>query len=143
MGHAVRVRCPGLIAAALVYESHQGWVEFPPDGELPTETKLTAEVCAGLQRLVENGAALDLACLDNNTCAEEDRRVGLGVSVLSHEAGHLSGLTDEAQTECFGRRNSRAVASALGASPAAVTQIAEWQTIFAADMLPERYRGAC
>lgn len=143
VGHSVKVSCPGVVASVLVYESNAGRVEFDADGSLPAETKLTAEVCAGLQRLVSEGSALDLACLDNDTCSPEDRRVGLGVAVLSHEAGHLSGIVDEAQAECFGKRNSTSLARALGASPATATQIAEWQTIFAADMLPERYRGAC
>ena len=136
VGHPVKVTCPGIIASVLVYESSAGRVEFGAEGSLPDETKLTAEVCSGLQRLVSQGSALDLACLDNDICSPEDRRVGLGVAVLSHEAGHLSGIIDEAQAECFGKRNSTVLARALGASPAAATQIAEWQTIFAADMLP-------
>lgn len=143
VGHPVKVSCPGIIASVLMYQSNAGRVEFDADGSLPDETKLTAEVCAGLQRLVSEGSSLDLACLDNDSCSPEDRRVGLGVTVLSHEAGHLSGIIDEAQTECFGQHNSTTLAQALGASPATATQIAEWQTIFAADMLPARYRGAC
>ncbi|MEA2346318.1 MAG: hypothetical protein QOG62_105 [Thermoleophilaceae bacterium] len=143
VGHQVKVNCPGLIASALIYESHQGWVEFPPDGELPTETKVTAEVCAGLQRLVDNGASLDLVCLDNNTCNPENQRVALGTAVLSHEAGHLSGLVDESQTECFGESNLMAVAEALGSTQSTARQIYEWQTIFGADMLPDSYRQPC
>jgi hypothetical protein len=138
----IRVSCPGPIARVLVYETNAGWVAYTADGP-SDEAKLTAEICDGLARLIDQGPALDLACLETDSCSPEDRRVALGVAVLAHEAAHLSSISDEAEAECFSYANSEWTALRLGASPRAAARIPVWQREFQAPRMPSRYQGAC
>ncbi len=117
-------------------------MRFDADGTPADETELSAEACAGLRRLVDQGARLGLACLQLDACTKEDARVALGVAVLSHEAVHMRGVIDEAQTECEAIRRTPQVAAALGASPAAAAFIADWQFSVAGDRLPDRYQSS-
>lgn len=141
-GRRVTVSCPGVLRRRFVFEVNHGTVRFGPDGRPADRTQLAGEACAGLRRLVEHGPALDLACLRLDACGPADTRVALGVVVLTHEAVHLRGVADEAQTECEAVKRSPLVAVALGATPAAARDIQDWQFSVADDRLPERYRTA-
>lgn len=141
-GRHVRVSCPGVIRRRFVYEVNHGTVQFGPDGRPADHARLAGEACAGLRRLVERGPRLDLACLRLDACSAADTRVALGVVVLTHEAVHLRGVMDEAQTECEAVKRSPAVAVALGATPAAGLDIQDWQFSVADERLPDRYQTA-
>lgn len=138
-GRPVHVHCPGQLKRRLSTEIHDGEVQFV-DGRPADETKLTARVCDGLGRLLDRGAALDLACLQLDDCSADDTSVAYGVAVLTHESVHMRGVMDEAATECEAVRRSAGVAQALGASPRAAAFIADWQFSVADDQLPENYR---
>lgn len=120
-------------------EINHGSVRFY-DGRPVGDTQLSGEACAGLGRLVGEGAALDLSCLQLDRCAADDTRVALGVSVLAHESVHLRGVLDEARTECESVRWAARVATELGASPQAAAFIADWKFSVGADHLPEQYQ---
>lgn len=138
-GRPVRVHCPGQLKRRLTPALHDGEVRFL-DGRPADETTLTARVCDGLGRLLDRGAALELACLQLDDCSSDDTAVAYGVAVLTHESVHMRGVMDEAATECEAVRRSAGVAQALGASPQAAAYIADWQFSVADDQLPENYR---
>ncbi len=140
-GRPVRVLCPGLLKRTFLREINHGSVRFY-DGKPVDETHLSGEACAGLRRLVSEGPAVGLACLQLDNCSKDDTRVALGVAVLAHESVHLRGVMDEAATECEAVRRSAGVARSLGASPQAAAYIADWQFSVAADNLPEQYQSA-
>ncbi len=54
----------------------------------------------------------------------------VAVHTLTHEAIHMSGVTNEAETECIAVQRDEDMARALGASPEAATRLAEtyWET---------------
>jgi hypothetical protein len=140
-GRPVEVRCPGQLRRRLASEIHDGSVRF--DGGRPAdETRLTGRVCDGLARLIEQGARLELSCLQLDACASEDTSVAYAVAVLTHEAVHLRGVIDEAATECQAIRRSDGVARALGATAQAAAFISDWQFSVAGDRLPDRYRSS-
>ena len=139
-GRSVKVHCPGQLRRRLQSaEIHDGEVQFR-DGRPADETHVTARVCDGIGRLLDKGAALDLACLQLDACSKDDTAVAYGVAVLTHESVHRRGVMDEAATECQAVSRSAGVAQALGASPQAAAYIADWQFSVADDQLPEQYQ---
>lgn len=143
-GRPVHVRCPGQLRRRLQAEIHDGSVRF--DGGRPAdETRVTGRVCDGLARLIDEGARLELSCLQLDACDAKDTAVAYAVAVLTHESVHMLGVMDEAATECQAVRRSAGVAQALGATPQAAAFIADWQFSVAGDRLPDRYRtsGDC
>jgi hypothetical protein len=141
-GRAVSVSCPGPISRVLVYEVNAGWVDYGVDGPAD-ETRLTAEPCDGLRRLIAEGDRLELRCLETDSCSREDREVAIGVAVLAHEAAHLKGIVDEGAAECFSHQNSAWTAERLGASPDDAARIPVWQRDFQSALMPDRYRTSC
>ena len=140
-GRPVHVSCPGGLKRTFLREINHGSVRFY-DGKPVDETRLSGTACAGLRRLISNGPALGLACLQLDTCSKDDTQVALGVAVLTHESVHLRGVTDEAATECEAVRRSAGVARLLGASQHAAAYIADWQFSVAEDNLPQQYQSA-
>jgi hypothetical protein len=138
-GRPVRVHCPGQLRRRFLAEINDGEVQFT-DGVPADETRLTARVCDGLGRLLDQGATLDLRCLQLDACSADDTSVAYGVAVLTHESVHMRGVMDEAVTECQAVRRAASVARALGASAEAAAFIADWQFSVADDRLPERYQ---
>lgn len=138
-GRSVKVHCPGQLKRRFVKEIHDGEVMFT-DGRPADETNVTARVCDGIGRLLDKGAALDLACLQLDACPKDDTAVAYAVAVLTHESVHMRGVMDEAATECQAVSRSASVAQALGASPQAAAFIADWQFSVADDQLPEQYQ---
>lgn len=140
-GRPVRVHCPSALQRAFAYETDDGSVRFSAQGRPADETNLASAVCTGLERLVRHGSALDLSCLQLNACSADDTRVARGVAVLTHESIHMSGVMDEAKTECTAVRHSASVARALGASNQAAEFISDWQFSTADERLPEQYQS--
>jgi len=138
-GRSVKVHCPGQLKRRFIKEIHDGEVMFS-GGRPADETNVTARVCDGIGRLLDKGAALDLSCLQLDTCSKDDTAVAYGVAVLTHESVHMRGVMDEAATECQAVSRSASVAQALGASPQAAAFIADWQFSVADDQLPEQYQ---
>jgi hypothetical protein len=138
-GHQVRVHCPGPIRRHLLYEITEGRVRFSADGVPEPETNLSGDACAGLRRVLDQRASLDLQCLYWR-CSAADTRAAMGVAVLTHESVHMRGVADEGLTECEAQRRVAASALALGLSSSSAAALAHWMGTDYADMLPERYR---
>src|SRR5436190_17664097 len=76
-GHSVKVHCPGPIRRHVFYEITEGRVRFSADGVPDRETNLSADACAGLRRVLDEGSALSLECLYWN-CSKADTQAAMG-----------------------------------------------------------------
>jgi hypothetical protein len=81
-------------------------------------------VCASLDQVVRRDAhRVGLACAVRElrdpvrACPPALADVALALVTLAHEAEHVSGVTDEAETECDARQNVRQLALRLSVKP--------------------------
>jgi hypothetical protein len=138
-GRTVHARCPGPIKQHVLYDPTEGSVRFDEAGRPFDETNLSSRTCAGLRRVLDRGAALDLDCLAYR-CSADDERAAMSLAVLAHESVHLRGVTDEGATECEARTHILLVARRMGLTDRAAQSVAHWQATDYLEMLPERYR---
>jgi hypothetical protein len=138
-GRSVRVHCPGVLRRHLSYEITEGRVRFSAAGVPDPGTNLSADACAGLRRVLDKSAALNLECLYWR-CSPDDTRAAMGLIVLTHESVHMRGVMDEGATECEAQARVEATALKLGLTPAAAQSVAHWAATDYAELLPEQYR---
>jgi hypothetical protein len=138
-GHSVEVHCPGPIRRHVFYEITEGRVRFSADGVPDPETNLSADACAGLRRVLDKGASLNLECLYWN-CSKADTRAAMGLIVLTHESVHMRGVMDEGVTECEAEQRVEATALRLGLTSQSAQSVAHWARTDYAELLPEQYR---
>jgi hypothetical protein len=139
-GHRVRVHCPGPIRRHLLYEITEGRVRFSADGVPAAETNLSGDVCAGLRRVLDRGAALDLQCLSWR-CSVADTRAAMALAVLTHESVHMRGVMDEDATECEAQERVETTALRFGLTPPSARSLAHWMRTDYAELLPDQYRA--
>ena len=126
----VSVRCQGRFGEALDVGVEAGSVRFDADGRPTDETELDRAVCDSLAQFREDGEASFEAVQ--------------AIHTLAHEAWHLAGIQDEAQTECYALQTTALVAERLGADPVVAQGIAVDALRRLYPALPERYRtGDC
>jgi hypothetical protein len=145
-GRDVRVQCPGPAGRLLGWDIVEGSVRFHADGTPHDETKLRKRSCAELDALAEGERATELACIGRAriACGRHGRATVMAVDVLAHEAWHLRGVTDEAETECRSLQTMAWTAQRLGATAEQGHAMARAQYDGAYQEMPERYRtGAC
>lgn len=131
-GRDVSVRCQTLGGAFVDAGAELGWVPYDDDGRPLPETLLKHEPCRDLR-----------AYLGSDRVRPTLQQV-VAVHVLTHEAMHMSGLTDEARTECAAVQRNARTARLLGAPPEAAVALARsyWSSRY--PDLPESYRsGDC
>jgi len=107
----VVVDCKNLLQELLQEKPGQVW--FNADGTPSNTAELSWEICDDID-----------AWLDGGSGTPTDEQV-IAVHVLTHEAVHLGGIRDEAQTECLAMQYDAAVAEALGADPITARALAE------------------
>jgi hypothetical protein len=139
-GHQVRVHCPGPIKRHLFYEITEGRVRFSAEGVPDPETNLSGDACAGLRRVLDRGATLNLQCLFWR-CSADDTRAAMALAVLTHESVHMRGVMDEGATECEAGTRVATTALQLGLTPQSAAAVAHWQRTDYAELLPEQYRA--
>ena len=142
-GRPVQVRCPGVYGRIFSWDIVEGSVRFDASGRPSDETRLRELTCAELDSLAEGRRAGALACLEagGGPCGREADDVALAVNVLAHEAWHLSGVRNEADTECRSVQSIAWTAQRLGATPAQGRALAQrYLDTWYAD-LPRRYRA--
>ena len=139
VGHGVRVHCPGMIRRHVFYEITEGRVRFSADGVPERATNLSGDACAGLRRVLDEGASLNLECLYWG-CSKADTRAAIGLVVLTHESVHMRGVMDEGETECEAERRVATTAVTLGLTQASAQAVAHWARTDYAELLPEQYR---
>ncbi|HWI23128.1 MAG TPA: hypothetical protein VNT22_11015 [Baekduia sp.] len=136
----IDVKCPGLFGKVL-YEIHEGSVQFDADGVPANETKLSKKTCAGLRTVASDAPSLDFGCLAT-VCGRDAQRAAEAIAVLTHEIMHLRGSLDEGITECLARGRVEEVGLQMGISPASAAALKQWQSTTWQERLPDRYRNA-
>ncbi len=116
-GAEVDVYCPSVWRRLVDISSSEGTAHYRPDGR-GGHARLTHEVCAAFADGAEDGFRGSYDCLltQERSCPEDVYELTRAVHVLTHEAVHLSGVHDEALTECYAVQTDAAVARRLGAA---------------------------
>jgi hypothetical protein len=141
----VEVSCPGFFARTFLYEIRGGSVSVDEHGRLSDTAELRDGPCAELDALAEGERAAELACAERSTsCGDDVQAVARAVDVLAHEAWHLRGILDEAETECRSLQTMAWTAQQLGATEAQGRSLARMQYEVDYPLMPEQYRsGEC
>lgn len=125
----VGVRCQGLLGNLVDIGQELGTVQFDAEGEPADVTHIKRDACKWARDYANGNRTVTL-------------NHALGVHVISHEAIHLRGWTNEALTECYGMQHDAETAQALGATKDQAKRLAEfyWRMVYP-DM-PDEYRSA-
>jgi len=142
-GRAVKVHCPGPVARVFGGSTAEGWVKFDAAGKPADETKLQKTSCAELDALAEGRRAKELECTARARilCGRRGSELALAVDVVTHEALHMSGIRDEAATECASLSRMATTAQQLGATAQQGAALARGQFTEAYPQMGEVYRG--
>jgi hypothetical protein len=137
-GDDVSVHCQTAGEASVDLGAELGYVKFGADGVPEPRAVLKWGPCRQLSGWLRSDRrdAAEVARLG------EDRLIA--VHVLTHEAVHTAGVTDEAATECRAMQLDAATAQALGATPDYARAFARryWREIY--PRMPDAYRsGDC
>ena len=89
-----------------------GFVRYGPDGVPELATLIKREQCS------------DLADYLGSDKASPSREQAIAVHILSHEARHMAGITDEAVAECGAVQRDARAAQLLGADPEQALRLA-------------------
>ncbi len=145
-GRDVRVDCPGAMGRLFGWDIVEGSVRFDANGTPSDETKLRTTSCAELDALAEGRRGGELACIGRTgiACGRHGRETAMAVDVVTHEAFHLRGIIDEAETECRSLQTMAWTAQQLGATPEQGQAMAKAQFEGGYLDMPGRYRSdAC
>ena len=145
-GREVRVSCPGPVGRLIGWDIVEGSVRFGADGTPADETKIRKQSCAELDALAEGRRKQELECIGRTAiaCGRNGRETVMAVDVLAHEAWHLRGVIDEAETECRSLQTMAWTAQRLGATAEQGRAMAQAQYSGTYNEMPEQYRsGAC
>lgn len=112
VGFDVEVECQSFGSAFVDAGAEFGYVFFGPDGVPERKTLIKREQCGDLSAYLRS---------DNESPTTAQI---IAVHTLTHEAIHMSGVTNEAETECIAVQSDAEMARALGASPEAAAQLA-------------------
>lgn len=129
VGTRVEVDCQSFGEAFVDAGGELGYVAFGPDGIPEKRTLIKRDQCNDLS-----------AYVGSDKLAPEREHV-VAVHVLTHEAIHMTGVTNEADTECIAVQRDAEMARALGASPEAAQALATyyWTNIY--PRMPSDYRS--
>ena len=126
-GRSVSVRCEGFFGRLTAVGPELGTVRFNADGTPADRTDLVAEACDDLKRYAGGDHRPRVA-------------TATAVHVLAHEAIHLLGVQNEAETECRSLQHTTRAAMLLGANrrdAKALTGL-YWRAVY--PNLPAAYR---
>ncbi len=119
----VDVSCPGFWTGLIEITPNAGWVDFDEHGRPSDRTSLSASTCKSLERVWRHKQR-SFACVLGGGCDEATLRAVHGIVTLAHEAWHLRGVLDEAQTQCYAVQTTEKVARSLGVSPVEAHMVA-------------------
>ena len=128
-GNDVKVRCQRMID--LLVDTRldiAGDVMWDSDGTLSNQANLKFEVCKNLQKWPVTDVK------------KADIDIIYAVEVLSHEAVHVSGVLNEAETECYAMQHYAEVAKALGVSQSQAEEAALRYANEAYSHMPSKYK---
>jgi hypothetical protein len=140
-GAEVNVYCPSIWRRLVDISSSQGTAHYRSDGSKGGQARLTHKVCGAFENEAEEGFRGSYDCLlaQEPSCPDGVYELTRAVHVLTHEAVHLSGIHDEAVTECYAVQTDAAVARRLGATEAQAHAIAAYMYLGNA-LAPPPYR---
>ena len=143
-GREVKVHCPGPLARVFGGSTAEGWVKFDAAGKPADETKLQKTSCAELDALAEGRRAKELECTARAgiLCGRRGTELAMAVDVVTHESFHMSGIRDEAATECASLGRMATTAQQLGATPEQGAALARGQFTETYPLMGEVYRSA-
>ncbi|HEX2849058.1 MAG TPA: hypothetical protein VHN98_00825 [Acidimicrobiales bacterium] len=129
VGARVHVHCQGYAASFVDAEFEPGYVRFDASGRPARSTTVKADECGHLRSYLGSSKARP----------SPDEVVA--VHLLTHEAMHMAGLTDEARAECAAVQRDARTARLLGASAeeAAALARAYWTAFY--PRMPDAYRA--
>ncbi|MBO9554716.1 hypothetical protein [Cellulomonas sp.] len=131
VGAPVQVHCQTIGEAFVDVGAELGYVRWGADGVPEKKTLIKSHVCGDLR-----------AWLRSSKAAPSLDQV-VAVHVLTHEAMHMAGITNEAAAECAAMQRDQTTAVLLGASPAEGLALARryWTEVY--PNMPDGYRGEC
>jgi len=128
-GRRVEVHCQTLGQAWVDARPELGYVELGRDGRPQARTVMAVQACDDLSDWLGSGQR------------EPTRDQIVAVHVLTHEAMHMAGETDEARAECRAVQRDAHLARLLGDSPERARALARryWREVY--PHLPDAYRS--
>lgn len=132
VGVRVEVHCQAFGEAFVDAGMELGYVRFGPDGVPERRTLIKRQQCRELSDYV-GGDHADFSPAE-----------AVAVHTLTHEAMHMSGVTNEAETECLAMQRDAQMARLLGASAPDAHRLAAyyWSDVY--PRMPDLYRSdAC
>lgn len=140
-GRPVEIHCQGLPSAFVDISNRAGEVRFNDDGTPPDEATLKRDTCRDLKRFASVRVDPSFECVRRAApCDRSVARVTSAIRVLAHEAWHLRGITDEAETECYALQTTGIAAQRMGSTAEEATAIMVWNTRYVYQSLPPQYR---
>lgn len=129
-GAKVRVHCQSLGGAFIDAGAELGYVKYGADGVPARATLIKHDQCGNLASYLKSGK-------HHPSAAQV-----VAVHVLTHEAMHMAGTTNEARAECAALQRDAATARLLGASAHDAAALARtyWLTVY--PFMPDDYRDA-
>lgn len=130
VGHPVDVHCQSFGQAFVDVGAEFGYVVFTSDGRPEPRTLIKRQQCSDLRGYLASD-------FDAPT---HDHVVAL--HTLTHETVHMSGISNEAETECLAVQLDARMAGLLGADPeeAAAAAALYWSTVY--PRMPDGYRSS-
>lgn len=127
VGSPVAVQCKTLGQSWVDTHTELGYVRFSSDGVPEPETVLAAEACQDLEawRRSDHGVL--------------NRDQVIAVHILTHESMHMTGIKNEARTECAAMQRDVLTAQALGATEDQGVDLARyyWEQVY--PQMPDDY----
>lgn len=131
-GREVYVRCQSFAAAFVDPTANAGHVAFDMEGRAEAKALIKRDQCRDLARYVRSDKT------------QPSREEVIAVHVLTHEAVHMSGILDEAETECRAMHLDQRMAKLLGAPSLSARRLAiEYQRDVYPNMPPEYRSESC
>ena len=130
VGGPVTVHCQTAGKQLVDVGQELGYVRYGPDGVPARATLIKRDQCSDLR---------DYLGSDKDSPSPDQV---VAVHVLSHEARHMAGITDEAIAECGAMQRDARAAQLLGADPAQAQRLARqyWLTVY--PRMSDDYRSA-
>ena len=130
VGHPVEVHCQSFGQAFVDAGVEFGYVVFASDGRPEPRTLIKRQQCGDLRSYLAS----------DKEAPSHDQIVAL--HTLTHEAVHMSGIADEAETECVAVQLDARMAALLGAPPdgARAAALGYWSSVY--PRMPDGYRSS-
>ena len=136
-----KVHCQTFAGELVDVGAEMGSVQFTGDGVPTDTTDLKRPVCTALDRFHDDVTTGRVDCVV--TGAACDRRAFqdvIALHTLAHEAWHLRGISNEAETECKSLQTTAQAAQLFGADPQRAAAIARYYASTYYPQMPTEYR---